>query len=222
MSQSTNAPYMHLQAQLLTLSRLCWSEPVTGTDSITSPTLMSAIIRGAPMAQSGSESWPSQVLNPDSEFPNCRWAVEGFPKGPALLSYLYAKLQESDSRAAPLVRFLFLSAFQPYTCHMRLWMYSTARVAPHFAAGNNNNRDALPQSPDNSVSSFFLIFVIVVCFFFVFLMFVIIVCCFFVFLVLFAFPVVTSLSVLPSSCPSSPVYTHRFVLSRFLCHIGSC
>ena len=78
--------------------------------------------------------------------------LEGFPKGPALLSCLYAQLQESDPCAAPLVRFLFLSAFQPYMQHMRSWMYTTANVAPSFDAALGDVDTAVQELPGNCVS----------------------------------------------------------------------
>ena len=100
---------------------------------------MSEIIHGADI--------PSGIGSP-----GCKWAVEGFPKGPALLSCLYAQLQEADPCAAPLVRFLFLSALQPYMQHMRSWMYTTASVAPNFAAAPGDVDTAVQQLPGNSVS----------------------------------------------------------------------
>ena len=140
-----------LQAQLLTLSKLCWSEAATGPVSVTNSAFMSDIMHSTPQTQPGSDPTPQQTLQPSP--PGCRWAAEGFPQGPALLDYLYNELQESDSRAAPLVRFLFLSAFQPYVCHMRSWLYSTAAVTSSFAAAACEAEVAkLPQLPDCSVS----------------------------------------------------------------------
>lgn len=87
----------------------------------------------------------------DSEgFPSCQWAIQGFPKGPALLSYLYAELAEAEEApAAPLVRFLFVSAFRPYMRHMRSWMYSTSEVDPAFA--DDHGKTSLAQLPDSKM-----------------------------------------------------------------------
>jgi len=148
---------LHLQAQLLTLSTLCWCEPLPGPDSITNSQLMSEIIHSRPVTQTHPQ--PSQTLHQQSW--DCRWAKEGFPKGPALLSYLYSELQESDSHAAPLVRFLFLAAFQPYMQHMRSWMYSTASMAPHFGTAEGDSAGVGPQMLNNNVSGRFNLFLLV-------------------------------------------------------------
>lgn len=84
-------------------------------------------------------------------FPSCQWAVQGFPKGPALLSYLYAELAEAESHAAPLVRFLFISAFRPYMRHIRSWMYSTAEVDVAFADVQAFDDNSLAQLPDSTM-----------------------------------------------------------------------
>ena len=109
---------------------------------------MSEIIHSKPVTQPHPQ--PSQTSHQRSW--GCKWAKEGFPKGPALLSYLYSELQESDSRAAPLVRFLFLAAFQPYMRHMRSWMYSTASVAPHFGTAEGDPAGAGLQGLNKAVS----------------------------------------------------------------------
>ncbi len=144
--QEAAKPASYLQAQLLTLSTLCWCEPLP--DSMTNSQLMSGIIHSNPVTQ--PHPHPSQT--PHQQSRGCRWAKEGFPKGPALLSYLYSELQESDSRAAPLVRFLFLAAFQPYMQHMRSWMYSTASVAPHFGTAESDSASVGPQVLNKDVS----------------------------------------------------------------------
>lgn len=118
---------------------------------------MSEIIHSRPVTQTHPQ--PSQTLHQQSW--DCRWAKEGFPKGPALLSYLYSELQESDSHAAPLVRFLFLAAFQPYMQHMRSWMYSTASVAPHFGTAEGDSAGVGPQMLNNNVSGRFNLFLLV-------------------------------------------------------------
>ncbi len=146
--QEAAKPASHLQAQLLTLSTLCWCEPLPNPDSMTNSQLMSEIIHSNPVTQ--PHPHPSQ--NPHQQSWGCRWAKEGFPKGPALLSYLYSELQESDPRAAPLVRFLFLAAFQPYMQHMRSWMYSTASVAPHFGTAEGDSAGVWPQVLNQDVS----------------------------------------------------------------------
>ena len=146
--QEAAKPAAHLQAQLLTLSTLCWCEPLPGPDSVTNSQLMSEIIHRGPVTQ--PHPHPSQT--PHQQSWGCRWAKEGFPKGPALLSYLYSEMQESDSRAAPLVRFLFLAAFQPYMQHMRSWMYSTARVAAHFGTVEGDSACAGSQLLSKDVS----------------------------------------------------------------------
>jgi hypothetical protein len=74
---------------------------------------------------------------------------------------LYSELQESDSHAAPLVRFLFLAAFQPYMQHMRSWMYSTASVAPHFGTAEGDSAGVGPQMLNNNVSGRFNLFLLV-------------------------------------------------------------
>ena len=86
-------------------------------------------------------------------FPSCQWAVHGFPKGPALLAYLYAELAEAESHAAPLVRFLFVSAFRPYMQHMRSWMYSTAEVDVAFAELQDPKDTSLAKLPDSKMVS---------------------------------------------------------------------
>ena len=86
-------------------------------------------------------------------FPSCQWAVHGFPKGPALLSYLYAELAEAECHAAPLVRFLFISAFRPYMQHMRSWMYSTAEVDVAVAEVQDPEDTSLAQLPDSKMVS---------------------------------------------------------------------
>lgn len=83
-------------------------------------------------------------------FSSCQWAVQGFPKGPALLSYLYAELAEAESHAA-LVRFLFVSAFRPYMRHIRSWMYSTAEVDVAFADVQAFDDNSLAQLPDSTM-----------------------------------------------------------------------
>lgn len=141
-------PASHLQAQLLTLSSLCWCEPLPSPDTSTNSQLMLEIIHSRPVTQPHPQ--PSQTAHQQSW--GCRWDREGFPKGPALLSYLFSKLQEADSRAAPLVRFLFLAAFQPYMQHMRCWMYSTASVAPHFGTAEGDSVGVGPQVLNKDVS----------------------------------------------------------------------
>ncbi len=115
---------------------------------MTNSQLMSEMIHSNPVTQPHPQ--PSQ--NPHQQSWDCRWAKEGFPKGPALLSYLYSELQESDSRAALLVRFLFLAAFQPYMQHMRSWMYSTASVAPHFGTAESDSAGVGAQALNTDVS----------------------------------------------------------------------
>ena len=84
-------------------------------------------------------------------FSGCQWANRGFPKGPALLSYLHAELAEAESHIAPLVRFLFVSAFRPYMRHMRSWMYSTAEVDLAFAEVPDLDDISLSQLPDSKM-----------------------------------------------------------------------
>ncbi|KAL0023111.1 hypothetical protein WJX77_002676 [Trebouxia sp. C0004] len=130
-----------LQAQLLTLSTLCWCEPLPVPDTSTTSQLMSEIIHSRRVTQPHSQA--SQT--PHQQSWGCRWAQEGFPKGPALLSYLYSELQESDSCTLQLVRFLFLAAFQPYMQHMRSWIFSTASVAPHFGTAEGDSAGVGPH-----------------------------------------------------------------------------
>ena len=59
---------------------------------------------------------------------------EGFLRGADLLSHLYAQLQDADTEAAPILRFLLLATVQPYLGHMRSWLQSTAPVQSGFAA----------------------------------------------------------------------------------------
>ena len=87
------AGHAQVQAQLLALSRLCWGEVVTPGDSPTDSNLMAEIIQRIPITQPDSDCKSGQIPLPGSEFLSCRWALEGFPKGPALLSYLYTELQ---------------------------------------------------------------------------------------------------------------------------------
>ena len=101
----------------------------------------------------GAQRVGLQTDSAQTDSSSCRWAVEGFPKGPALLSYLYAELAEADAKAAPLVRFLFTSALQPYMQHMWSWMYSTAAVQPHFAANNSAGDVSLSLLQDSKMVS---------------------------------------------------------------------
>ena len=73
----------------------------------------------------------------------CRWAQEGFLKGPALLTHLHNELQEADDDAAALLRQLLLAAIQPYTRHVRSWLYSTAAVMPAFSRAGPGGPDSL-------------------------------------------------------------------------------
>ena len=59
---------------------------------------------------------------------------EGFLRGADLLSHLYAQLQDADTEAAPILRFLLLATLQPYLGHMRSWLQSTTPVHNGFAA----------------------------------------------------------------------------------------
>ena len=133
---------MLLQAQLLILSRLCWSEPFTDHNSSSHQLSVHAQFSGS-----------TGVRHLHSEIPSCRWAAEGFPKGPALLSYLYAELADADSNAAPLMRFLFVSAFQPLMHHVRTWMYSTKAVGLAFVdVPIDNGSSLLPITHNRMVS----------------------------------------------------------------------
>ncbi|KAK9823950.1 hypothetical protein WJX72_006616 [[Myrmecia] bisecta] len=51
-----------------------------------------------------------------------------------MLSAICCELQDADTNLAPLLRSLFLTAFQPYLAHMRAWLYTTAPVNPSFAS----------------------------------------------------------------------------------------
>ena len=64
----------------------------------------------------------------------CRWVQEGFLRGADLLSHLHAQLQDADTEAAPILRFLLLATVQPYLGHMRSWLQSTTPVQSGFAA----------------------------------------------------------------------------------------
>ena len=139
-----------LQAQLRTLSQICWSEltkdTVPETDQLQGPRQQDNHLL---VRTQGSDS-SATAQNKQSEFPSCRWTVEGFPKGPALLTHLHAELAQSDSQAMPVVQFLFVSAFQPYMHHIRSWMYSTAEVASAFAEVPGADNTSCPQLPGST------------------------------------------------------------------------
>ena len=108
-----------MQAQLQTLASVCWSEPVCP-----------------------SPEAPGSSLG-------CRWAAQGFPQGPALLTYLQTELLEGDDRAKALLRELFLAAVQPYMQHVRSWMYSIAPVMPAFGSSVGQLKGVpLSEMPD--------------------------------------------------------------------------
>ena len=59
-------------------------------------------------------------------------------------------LKESDDAStAALVRFLFVSAMQPFLNHMSSWVYSTNKVEEAFADDNQEQSSSLAQLPAN-------------------------------------------------------------------------
>ena len=137
-----------LQAQLLSLSHICLSEPNTESGPRQGLPVNNKLTLTAE-AQSASDGVKHTAQA--GAFPSCQWAVQGFPRGPALLSYLHAELAEAESHTAPLMRFLFVSAFRPYMRHMRSWMYSTAEVDLAFAEVLDPDDTGLAQLPDSKM-----------------------------------------------------------------------
>lgn len=114
----SDARQMLVQAQLQTLASVCWSEPA------------------CPAAEAQGTSL------------TCRWAAQGFPQGPALLTYLSTELLEGDDRAKALLKELFLAAVQPYIQHARSWMYSIAPAIPAFGASGQQNSVSFSDLPE--------------------------------------------------------------------------
>ncbi|BFI39590.1 gamma-tubulin complex component 6 [Marchantia polymorpha subsp. ruderalis] len=57
-------------------------------------------------------------------------SFEYFPRGAALLTYLYEQLMEVDPLHMELLRFLFERAYQPYSVFIRSWIYQAAVKDP--------------------------------------------------------------------------------------------
>ena len=125
-----------LQAQLKTLASICWCEPLTEVDasSLALATLL-------PKAQQHQPDTTTSHMS-------CRWTLEGFPRGPALLTYLHSQLMEADDQAAPLLQRWLRSAVAPYICHMRSWLFTTAVVMPGFGNAVRSEAGSCPAALD--------------------------------------------------------------------------
>lgn len=132
----------------MALSHICRSEPSSNAQPLQGT---SAKTQLTVKTDQQSPSHAQTHSDHSGAFPSCQWADQGFPKGPALLTYLHAELAEAECHTAPLVRFLFVSAFQPYIRHIRSWMYSTAAVDVAFAATSVVDESDHQQLPDSKM-----------------------------------------------------------------------
>ncbi|KAL4440501.1 hypothetical protein ABPG75_003502 [Micractinium tetrahymenae] len=110
-----------LQLQLRRLAELCWCAGGGSMD-----------------AEQEAEGFEHEM---GSMHGRGHWQAGGFPAGTELLSYLYRHASEADSADAPMLRFLFVQALQPYLRHLHSWAFTTHAVSREF--GTTGDKELL-------------------------------------------------------------------------------
>ncbi|KAI7838596.1 hypothetical protein COHA_007604 [Chlorella ohadii] len=147
-----------LQLQLRSLADLCWcglSPAADGSPMAEDALPAQAAVGGedgsaaeeAQRAQQGQKAQQQQQLGSTGP---CLWEEGSFPAGVQLLNYLFERANEADDADAPVLRFLFVQAMQPYLRHMHVWAFTTHAVSPEFGTAGDKELltlDFLPPPP---------------------------------------------------------------------------